>query len=197
VTQVPTNRTAASSIAEHTSDHNIFAAQHNELDGHAADTAAHDVAATIAAAIAALIDTAPGTLNTLNELAAALGDDADFAATMTTALGGKAAASHSHLAGDLPATLATDSEVATAVSDHSADTTSVHGIADTSALSLTSHSHSGAYVAPATLTASGKGFVNHGATAGTARPTEYASIEWYGTVEPTNWVDGDTWNDPS
>lgn len=35
--------------------------------------------------------------------------------------------------------LATDSEVATAVSDHSADTTSVHGIADTSALALTAN----------------------------------------------------------
>jgi hypothetical protein len=56
VTQVPTNRGAASSVAEHTSDHNIFAAQHNELDGHAADTAAHGVAATVATAIAGLVD---------------------------------------------------------------------------------------------------------------------------------------------
>lgn len=39
---------------------------------------------------------------------------------------------------DIPSTIARDSEVTTAVSDHSADTTSVHGIADTSALVLTS-----------------------------------------------------------
>lgn len=39
------------------------------------------------AAIAALVDSAPGTLDTLNELAAALADDANFASTMTTALG--------------------------------------------------------------------------------------------------------------
>lgn len=38
-----------------------------------------------------------------------------------------------------------------------------------------------------------KGFVNHGATAGTARPSGYASIEWYGNVEPTNAINGDTW----
>ncbi|MDB4507485.1 DUF4183 domain-containing protein [bacterium] len=38
-------------------------------------------------AIAALGDSAPNTLNTLNELAAALGDDANFAATTATALG--------------------------------------------------------------------------------------------------------------
>ncbi len=42
-------------------------------------------------------------------------------------------------------------------------------------------------------TASGKGYVNHGATAGTARPTGYASVEWVGSVSPTNAVDGDTW----
>lgn len=42
------------------------------------------------AAAAALVDSAPGTLDTLNELAAALGDDANFAATTATALGTKA-----------------------------------------------------------------------------------------------------------
>lgn len=46
-------------------------------------------------------------------------------------------------------------------------------------------------------TIDGKGFVNHGAIASTARPAHYASVEWFGTVEPDNWVDGDTWNDPS
>lgn len=35
---------------------------------------------------AAIVDTAPGTLDTLNELAAALGDDPNFATTVTTAL---------------------------------------------------------------------------------------------------------------
>lgn len=42
-------------------------------------------------------------------------------------------------------------------------------------------------------TANAKGFVNHGATAGTARPSGYASIEWLGSVEPTNMANGDTW----
>ncbi len=44
-----------------------------------------------------------------------------------------------------------------------------------------------------TRSASGTGFVNHGATAGTSRPTGYASIEWFGSVEPTNAVNGDSW----
>ena len=40
-----------------------------------------------------LVDTAPEALNTLNELAAALGDDANFSTTVTTLIGGKADAS--------------------------------------------------------------------------------------------------------
>lgn len=44
----------------------------------------------VAAAVAALVAGAPGALDTLNELATALGDDASFSATVTTALAGKA-----------------------------------------------------------------------------------------------------------
>ena len=43
----------------------------------------------VGTAISNLIDTAPTTLNTLNELAAAINDDASFASTVTTALGNK------------------------------------------------------------------------------------------------------------
>jgi hypothetical protein len=39
--------------------------------------------------IDALVDSAPGVLDTLNELAAAVGDDANFATTMTTSIAGK------------------------------------------------------------------------------------------------------------
>jgi hypothetical protein len=42
------------------------------------------------AAVAALVDAAPETLNTLNELAAALGDDASFSTTVSTSIGLKA-----------------------------------------------------------------------------------------------------------
>ncbi|EPV4315833.1 prophage tail fiber N-terminal domain-containing protein, partial [Escherichia coli] len=45
--------------------------------------------AFVMAAIAALIDSSPDALNTLNELAAALGNDPNFATTMTNALAGK------------------------------------------------------------------------------------------------------------
>jgi hypothetical protein len=46
--------------------------------------------AFVQAAIAALINSAPGALDTLNELAASLGNDPNFATTITNALTGKA-----------------------------------------------------------------------------------------------------------
>lgn len=45
--------------------------------------------AFVKAAITALVNSSPAALDTLNELAAALGNDQNFAATMTTALAGK------------------------------------------------------------------------------------------------------------
>ena len=48
-----------------------------------------------------IVDAAPAALDTLNELAASLNDDADFAGTMTTALSGKAATVHTHVKSDI------------------------------------------------------------------------------------------------
>lgn len=66
--------------------------------------------ADAAAALEGLIDGAPGLLDTLNELAAAINDDPNFFAT-----------------------------VATNLSNHESDTTNVHGIADTSLLATKSY----------------------------------------------------------
>lgn len=49
------------------------------------------VAAKVAAGIDALVSGAPGAMNTLNELAEALGDDPDFATTIASQIGGKLA----------------------------------------------------------------------------------------------------------
>lgn len=51
--------------------------------------------------VANLVASAPATLDTLNELAAALGDDANFSTTMTTALAGKVADTGDTMTGDL------------------------------------------------------------------------------------------------
>jgi len=47
--------------------------------------------AYVTTAVSNLVDSAPGALDTLNELAAALGDDANYSTTITTALSGKLA----------------------------------------------------------------------------------------------------------
>lgn len=52
-------------------------------------------------AVANVIDSAPAALDTLNELAAALNDDASFATTVTTALAGKLALAGGTMTGDI------------------------------------------------------------------------------------------------
>lgn len=66
----------------------------------------------IDASIAELVDTAPSTLDTLNELAAALGDDANFAATTATSLGNKADKDLSNLTVDIATQAELDAIVA-------------------------------------------------------------------------------------
>jgi hypothetical protein len=60
----------------------------------------------IGTAIAALVDSAPSTLDTLNEIATALGDDPNFATTIITELGDKADADSVNLALNAKANLA-------------------------------------------------------------------------------------------
>lgn len=48
-----------------------------------------DLSSASAAAVTYLVDSAPGALDTLNELSAALNDDANFSSTVTTSIGEK------------------------------------------------------------------------------------------------------------
>ena len=52
-------------------------------------------------AVADIVDSAPGTLDTLNELAASLGDDPNFATTVSTNIGEKVSKSGDTMSGDL------------------------------------------------------------------------------------------------
>jgi hypothetical protein len=90
--------------------------------------------AEVDAAIAALVDASPAALDTLNELAAALGDDADFAGTMTTALAGKlgtsaTAADSDELGGEVAANYLR-SDVADTAADLTATKLNVSAVAD-------------------------------------------------------------------
>ena len=62
--------------------------------------------AYVTTALANLVDSAPGTLNTLNELAAALGDDANFATTVTNSIATKLPLAGGTLTGALAITTA-------------------------------------------------------------------------------------------
>ena len=126
----------------------------------------------ISTAVDSLVDGAPSLLNTLNELAAAINDDANYTTTITTALGTKAnsaqvttdiaaavstaasdattkanaaqAAAEATAAADATskanaAQAAAEATAAAALSTHSADTTNIHGIADTSLLATTAN----------------------------------------------------------
>lgn len=63
--------------------------------------AGYQTEAQVSAKVSALVDSAPETLNTLNELAAAIGDDPNFATTVTNQIAGKANAVHTHLISDV------------------------------------------------------------------------------------------------
>jgi hypothetical protein len=83
--------------------------------------------------IANLVSSAPGTLDTLNELAAALGDDPNFATTMTNALAGKLSTSH-----DMTLTLNGDAS-------GSATFTNMGNATLTVVVANDSHTHDGRY----------------------------------------------------
>ncbi len=59
------------------------------------------ITSRIASAVSGLVDAAPSTLNTLNELAAAINDDASYASTVTTAIGAKVSKSGDTMTGAL------------------------------------------------------------------------------------------------
>lgn len=85
----------------------ISAATQTALNNKAATSHTHtasqvtDLTAFVDGRLAGVIGAAPDALNTLDELAASLGDDANFAATVTNALAGKAATSHTHTASQI------------------------------------------------------------------------------------------------
>ena len=107
-----------------------------------------------AAELAAIVDGAPNLLNTLNELAAAIGDDPDFVTNIGIDIQNVATDLSTHASdtsmvhGIADTTqLATLANVQGAITDasaalglHAADTTQVHGIVDTSLLLTTTHS---------------------------------------------------------
>lgn len=137
----------------------------------------------VLARIADVVAGAPGALDTLNEIATQLATDESAVSALVTTVSGKVAKA-SNLS-DLANAATARTNLGLGSVDNTSDAGKPVSTAQQTALD--------AKATEATRTASGKGFVNHGAVAGTARPTGYASIEWVGSIEPTNAVNGDTW----
>jgi hypothetical protein len=75
----------------------------NKITGLGTPTTATDAATKgyVDTSVSALIDSAPGTLDTLNELAAALGDDPNFATTVATSIATKVSKAGDTMTGNL------------------------------------------------------------------------------------------------
>jgi hypothetical protein len=75
--------------------------------------------------------------------------------------------------------------------DLTADTTP----SDTDAFAIDNTTDGTRHITFGTLAAMFMRVVNHGATAGTTRPTSAGAVYWIGSVEPTNAANGDQWYD--
>jgi hypothetical protein len=131
------------------------------IDGKAASSHTHTIAnvtglqsaldakatpADVTSAVASVVNAAPASLDTLKELADALGNDANFASTVTNAIAGKAAAVHTHVIGDVTG-LQTALDGKQAAGSYAA-AVHTHGISDVTGLqtaldgkAATSHGH--------------------------------------------------------
>jgi hypothetical protein len=150
-----------------------------------------------------VLASAPQALDTLNELAAALGNDANFSTTILAAIGTKVSSSNftthtnattsvhgiadtsllatKQYADDKASEARTAAEDTAAtdasskVSTHNSDTTSVHGIADTSLLATKSYADGAASTAVSALTKSSVGLGNVDNTSDANKPVSTAT----------------------
>ena len=99
------------------------------LDGYATE-------AYVDTAVSNLVDSAPATLDTLNELAAALGDDANFATTITNAIAGKQDAVSGVSSTEIGYLDGVTSSIQTQINSK-ANTSHTHAISDVTNLSTT------------------------------------------------------------
>jgi hypothetical protein len=118
-----------------------------DLTGYATET-------YVSTAISNLIDAAPTSLNTLNELAAALGDDANYASTITTALGTKAPLASPTFTGNVTIGEAITKTTSTTITSSSATTIAtfpVTGVIAAECIILISNTSNGSYYASKVL----------------------------------------------
>jgi hypothetical protein len=106
-TAIATAKAAAEATASADATSKANAAQAAAISAAATDATTKSAAALASAntytdgAVSALVDSAPALLDTLNELAAAIGDDANFATTLSTSVGTKVSKAGDTMSGNL------------------------------------------------------------------------------------------------
>jgi hypothetical protein len=99
LTNVPSGAVFTDTVYSHPSTHAI-----SEVSGLQSALDAKTTPGYVDTKVSDLVDSAPATLNTLKELATALGDDANHVTTMTTLIGGKLPLTGGSLSGSLNVT---------------------------------------------------------------------------------------------
>ena len=128
---------------------------------------------SIAAAVAALVATAPAALDTLNELAIALGNDPNFATTITTNLGLKAPAASPTFTGIVSGV--TKAHVGLGSVDNTTDLQKPISTAETAALLLKASAANPTFTGTVSgVTKSHVGLANADNTADSAKPISIA-----------------------
>lgn len=153
----------------------------------------------ITTAIDALVAGAPGTLNTLNEIAAQLATDESAAAAIVASIAALDKASvglgnvDNTSDANKPVSTATAAAITAAVDALVAGAPGALNTLNELATQLASDETAAA----ALTTAVGlRGIdVSHGSTAGTARPTSTLPVTWHGTAVPSNAIARDLWYD--
>jgi hypothetical protein len=188
--------TAATALTSHEADttniHGIA-----DTSALATKTYADNAAST---AVAAVVNSAPEALNTLKELADALTADESTASTLATLVGTKAPSANPTFTGTVqgvtksmvglanvdntsdankPVSTATQTALDAkasnaALANHEADTTNIHGIADTSALATKTYADGAVSTAVAALTKSSVGLGNVDNTSDVNKPVSTA-----------------------
>lgn len=143
----------------------------------AQDQTDSQIADLVDTAVANLVNAAPSTLDTLGEIAAQLTSDESVATALATTVGGKLAKSSN-------------------LSDLTNASTARTNLGLGGAATLSVGTTTGTVAAGDDSRVTGAvQYVNHGATAGTSRPSGAGKVVWNGSVAPTNASSGDDWYD--
>lgn len=153
--------------------------------------------ADIDASVSALVDSSPATLDTLNELAAALGDDANFSTTVTNSIATKLPLAGGTLTGALAATDITLSGTIGGSYTNLHPEVTTANVSSSQTIDMTKPMHhfdmtAGTAFSGVSIAAGRTSMMVLDTSATPHTPTWSTDIKWPGATEPT-WADSRYW----